>query len=147
MNQQTAGWRIRAVNEQILFIAGFGDWSTETAQAFCSESREITETLLSDPWAFLCDATDWVINDPGVQKLLKEQIAWNIGKGCRVGSFYTGNRGMNRLLLYRLLPTDSENCRFRVFPDRQRSAETISDGGIPLNHQQLGGFFRGEGTR
>jgi len=147
MNQQTTGWRIRALSESILFIAGFGDWSTDTAEAFCAESKEITKTLLSGSWVFLCDATDWVFSDTGVESILKDQILWYIGRGCRIGTFYTGNNGMNRLRLYRLVPPDSEICRFRVFPDRKRSVHALGEDGYHLNSRQLDGFFRGEGTR
>ena len=147
MNVQTTGWRIRAAEEKILFFAGFGEWKKETAKAFCAESREIVTTLLRDSWSFLCDATDWGFSDPDVQAVLKDQIRWFVGKSCRMGSFYTGSRGMNRLMLYRLVVPDSANCRFRVFPDRKRSVDALASEGFPLTRPQLDGFFRGEGTR
>ena len=147
MNVQTTGWRIRAAEENILFFAGFGDWTKDTARAFRAESREIVTTLLRESWSFLCDATDWGFSDTEVQSILKDQIQWFVGKGCRMGCFYTGSHAMNRLMLYSLVVPDSDSCRFRVFPDRKRSVDALGSEGFPLARPQLDGFFRGEGTR
>jgi len=147
MADHPAGWRIKAATDNLVFLVGYGTWSTSVARGFCSEYRELVESFAGRSWAVLGDATDWELKDEDVQDLIRDQNRWIVSHGCRAGCFYTGPGALERLLLYRLAEPDTEDYRFRVYPDRRRSVEALAEAGYPVSDNQLERFFRGEGGR
>jgi hypothetical protein len=147
MAKDIAGWRMKVVADNILFVVGFGVWDTAKAQVFCDEYKELSAGFGEEPWAVLGDATDWILDDVKVQKIIQEQNRWIVSAGCRAGCFYTGPGALNRLLLYRLAEPDSDSYRFRVYPDRMRAVQALMDAGFSITDPQLNRFFRGEGSR
>lgn len=147
MEQDISGWRINTVGDNLIFLVGFGEWSGAEARDFCSEYKRLVGSFGERPWAVLGDASDWNLDNPDVQVLMKDQNRWITGHGCRAACFYTGIGALNRLLLYRLAEPDTENYRFRVYPDRLRAVEALENSGFPVSDPQLERFFREEGSR
>lgn len=147
MDQNISGWRINTVGDNLIFLVGFGEWSETEARGFCTEYKQLVSGFGERSWAVIGDATDWNLDDPEVQELLRNQNRWITGHGCRAACFYTGPGALNRLLLYRLAEPDSDEFRFRVYPDRRRAVEALGNSGFPVSDPQLERFFRGEGSR
>lgn len=147
MANDVAGWRMKVISDNVLFIVGFGVWDQSEARGFCDEFEELSAGFGRESWAVLGDATDWVLNDVRVQDVLRDQNSRIVSAGCRAGCYYTGLQAMNRLLLYRLVEPDSENYRFRVYPDRARAVNALIQSGFSVTEPQLNRFFRGEGGR
>ena len=147
MGQDIAGWRISRAGDRILFLVGFGVWTKTEALRFCDEYRSVVGGFEGQSWAILGDATNWVLDNPQVQNLIRDQNRWIVTAGCRAGSFYTGPGALNRLLLYRLAEPDSDDFHFRVHPHRQRAVEALEENGFAVSSTQLNSFFRGEGKR
>lgn len=147
MEQDISGWRINTVGDNLIFLVGFGAWSAAEARDFCSEYKQLVTGFGDRSWAVLGDATDWNLDNPDVQALLKDQNRWITAHGCRAACFYTGPGALNRLLLYRLAEADSDKFSFRVYPDRRRAVMALEGNGFPVSEPQLERFFRGEGNR
>jgi hypothetical protein len=147
LKEQTAGWRINTVSENVIFVVGFGNWEEQDALDFFEEYRLLAGAFAGKPWAVLGDATEWEFDSPDVQKVLMRQNRWVVENGCRTSCFYTGAGALNRLLLYRLAVPDSDHYRFRVYPHRTKAVEALEAGGFSVTEKQLNSFFRGEGKR
>lgn len=146
MDQDIAGWRLNAASDNVVFFVGFGEWGEVEARRFSTEFKTVVEQMEGD-WGLLGDATDWIFNNPAVQRIITDMNRWVVFKGCRTGCFYTGPGALNRLLLYRLAVPDGSGYRFRVYPDRARAVHALEEAGFSVTEEDLSGFFRGEGKR
>ena len=146
MVQDIAGWRLGAASDNVVFLVGFGAWGEVEARRFSDEFKEVVGRM-SGGWGLLGDATDWDLNHPAAQRILRDVNRWIVSRECRAGCFYSGPGALNRLLLYRLAEPDGSDYRFRVYPDRARAVSALSASGFDVSEQQLSRFFRGEGKR
>ncbi len=141
------GWRLKQAGDSILFLVGFGFWDENTARRFDKEFRSAVSAMSSVSWALLGDASDWNLDDPAVQAILRQQNQWVVKAGCRAGAFYTGSRVMNRLLLYRLAEPDTDQYNCRVHSQQKQAVDALAASGFLIAESELSGFFREEGDR
>ncbi len=142
---ETAGYRLRCFTDDVVFLAGFGEWTEEHIQRFCEELSTLAKDLKNKEWVLLGDVTDLVLEAPDLQEKFRTCTHKMIDKGCSSVAFYTGPGALKRLSFYRLMEPDSPSFHFRVYLTRQRAVAALRGQGFEVLPEDINSFFREEG--
>ncbi len=143
-HQDIAGYRLKQISSELIFFAGFGEWTKENVENFCQEVLELSENIAGREWALLGDVSALILEKPEVQELVRICTQKMIAAGCTSVAFYTGPGALKRLSFYRLMEPDSPGFRFRVYLSRQRAMSSLRVQGYDIQPEDIKSFFRGE---
>ncbi|MFT6895945.1 MAG: hypothetical protein ACJA13_000342 [Paraglaciecola sp.] len=68
----------------VLFFTASGTWNTDTTQRFCNEFKRQARQFEGQKWVAMANLTDWQLNTPETEPLLRELAIWGIQYGLQV---------------------------------------------------------------
>ncbi|MFH1686156.1 MAG: hypothetical protein ABIE70_01385 [bacterium] len=78
-----AGWHLEYTadvdeDNRIVYEKIFGVWKPETARSYAEDFKETTADLVKkkEPWAKLCDLTNWKTASPEAIEIIGKHLVW-----------------------------------------------------------------------
>jgi hypothetical protein len=68
----------------VLFLTAGGTWNKDTAQKFCKEFKRQARQLEGQKWVVMANLSDWQLNTPDTEPLLRELAIWGIQYGLQI---------------------------------------------------------------
>lgn len=69
---------------KVLFFTAAGTWNADTTQVFCNEFKRQARPLEGQKWVAMADLTDWQLNTPDTEPLLRQLAIWGIQHGLQI---------------------------------------------------------------